>query len=298
MRVKHYDSLRALAAVYKHRSFTRAAKAVGVSTASLSRWIAQLEETLGIRLINRNTHSLSFTTTGELYASNVARILESLEETEKRLGDMPAKPQGTLRIASPTNFATSVLVKNISSFRALYKDVNVELFLEDGEYDLIENGYDVGVIPLSVNRYSTLITRPLIHDEVVLCAAPSYLGKRRKPAHPAELKAHDMLATPCGDFDLSSAVFERDGEQFEFRAAPSFVAANVDVLRDAALNGMGIGAFPMTLVRQHLSEGTLVRLLSGYELPSSRYQIAYASRAFLPAKVRTFIDHLVSRIET
>ncbi len=298
MRMRQFDALRALAAVYKHGNFTRAAEALDVSTASLSRWILQLEESKGILLINRNTRSLSFTGAGELYASNVVRILDSLEETETLIAAKSSKPHGTLRIASPTDFAKAVLVRTIASFRTAHKEVNVELFLEDGEYNLIERGYDVGIIPISSTRFASLIARPLVRDEVVLCAAPAYVTTRGTPMHPDELKAHDLLATRGGDFDLSFASFQRDDERVQLRTTPAFVTTDIDVLRDAALSGMGIGAFPLTLVRKHLYEGRLIRVVPEFTLPSSGYQAVYASRAFLPAKVRTFIDHLVSNLQS
>ncbi|WP_080439881.1 LysR family transcriptional regulator [Burkholderia ubonensis] len=290
----YVESIRVFVRVANFRSFSKAAEQLDQSRAAITRQIQYLESHLGTRLLNRTTRSLSLTEAGRLYLQRVTRILVELDDTEQLVVEHSAAPAGVLRILAPVVFAQRNLAPVLQSYRAKYPHVLPEVMLTDSDIDLVAQGYDVGIVPTGSVRNVTSVTRPLIASSTTVCAAPDYLARHGVPENPADLTNHATLTTSSGHASGGALKFAGPDGEVGVSLRPALVANDTEVLRQAALNGMGIGFLPSIIVRDDVRGGRLVCLLDDYQLPGRALQIVYASRQHLPAKIRTFIDHLVS----
>ncbi len=288
------ESMRAFVLIANFGSFARAAEQLDQSPAVVTRHIQDLESHLGTRLLNRSTRSLSLTEEGRLYLESVTHILDALDDIEQKVSDQSAGPVGLLRILAPVVFAQRNLAPVLQSYREKYPRVLPELMLTDSNFDLIAQGYDIGIVPTESVRGVSSVARLLTGTSTKICAAPSYLARNGVPENPADLKNHATLMTLSDHASGGVLRFTGPDGEVGVPLRPALVANDTEVLRQAVLNGMGIGFLPSTLVWDDVRNGHLVCLLDDYRLPGRELQIVYASRQHLPAKMRTFIDHLVS----
>ena len=186
-------SMRVFSRVIDAGSFAAAARELNLSPAVVTRLIADLEEHLGARLINRTTRRLSLTDTGELYLERVRHVLTEVEEAEALASAATAEPRGHLRVLAPPAFAVHQIAKHLPKFRELYPRVSVELSAP-GPVEAVDENFDVTILvegrrPLD----GSFIARRLARSEVIACAAPEYLDKRGRPQHPSDLAQHDAM---------------------------------------------------------------------------------------------------------
>jgi DNA-binding transcriptional LysR family regulator len=231
---------------------------------------------------------------GRLYLERVTHILDALDDIEQKVADQSAGPVGLLRILAPVIFVQRNLAPMLQSYCAQYPRVLPELMLTNSNFDLIAQGYDIGIVPTESVRGVSSVARLLTGTSTKVCAAPGYLARHGVPENPADLKNHATLMTLSDHASGGVLRFTGPDGEVGVPVRPALVANDTEVLRQAVLNGMGIGFLPSTLVWDDVRNGHLVFLLDDYLLPGRELQIVYASRLHLPAKMRTFIDHLVS----
>ncbi len=290
----HLESMRIFVRVADLGSFARAAQAMDVSGAVVTRHVAGLEGRLGARLLNRTTRSLSLTEAGQLYLERARQVLGELEDVEQMVLSRNHQPIGTLRIVAPVEFGMHALGPVLQSYTERYPKVIPDVTLVDRPVDLVEEGFDVGVMASQQVRAGSIVTRRFMTTYLIACAAPTYLAKHGVPREPAHLKGHAWLGLSSDD---NAAAQTFTGAHGSMRVSPvdAIVANNAEMLRRCALLGMGVALLPAYLVGDDLASGRLVRLLDDYTLPHVEYSVAYPSRRHLPAKVRTFVDHVVAR---
>jgi DNA-binding transcriptional LysR family regulator len=290
--MNHLQSMRVFVKVADSGSFVRAASVLGISSAVVTRHVADLESRLGTRLLNRTTRSLSLTESGQVYLERVRHILDDLEGVERMVVARNHEPVGTLRIVAPVVFGLHNFAPVLQRYTERYPNVVPDLTLVDRHVDLVEEGFDVGIVIARHIRSASIVTRRLTTGCMAVCATPAYLAQHGTPTRPEQLAEHPSLALPAEHWG-DERVFT--GPQGEVRVRPpnALVANNTEMLRQFALLGMGIAILPSYLIGRDLARGRLVRLLADYQLPQVDITIAYPSRHHLPAKVRTFIDHLV-----
>ncbi|TDV37306.1 LysR family transcriptional regulator [Paraburkholderia caballeronis] len=288
----HLQSMRVFVKVADLGSFARAASAMDISNAVATRHIADLESRLGTRLLNRTTRSLSLTESGQVYLERARQILDELEDVEQMVVARNHEPVGTLRIVAPVVFGLHNLAPVLQTYTERYPQVIPDVTLVDRQVDLVEEGFDLGVVAARQMRSASIVTRRLTTGCMTVCATPAYLEKHGTPTRPEQLMEHPCLSLPS-EYWGDERVFT--GPDGEIRVRPSnvIVANNTEMLRQFALLGMGIAILPSYLIGRDMTRGRLVRLLGDYRLPQVEINIAYPSRRHLPAKVRTFIDHLV-----
>lgn len=276
--------------VVETKSFTGAAEQLGLPKSTVSRKLAQLEERLGVRLVQRTTRKLALTDIGEAYYERAARIVSDIAAAEQVVTDMQATPRGRLRITAPIDLSTKYLGGIIAEFVAAHADVTVELDASDRIVDLIEEGFDVAVRfgPLPE---STLIARKLAPVAGVLVASPSYLTKRPAPTSVEELDDHDkVLFTPSARVQSWTLV---NGEQtYEVGRPCRFASNNLSAVVDVILAGGGIGMVTEFMVACDIRQGKLVRILPEWSLRAGDINAVYAARQNLPPRLALFIDHL------
>ena len=292
--MNHLQSMRVFVKVADLGSFARTASAMSISTAVVTRHVADLEERLGTRLLNRTTRSQSLTESGRVYLERVRPILDDLEGVEQMVVARNHEPVGTLRIVAPVVFGLHNFAPVLQAYAERYPNVVPDVTLVDRHVDLVEEGFDVGVLIARQMRSASIVTRRLTTGHMTVCATPTYLQKHGAPVRPEQLQDHPSLSLPS-EYGGDERVFTSlDGSgDVRMRPTNAIVANNTEMLRQFALLGMGVAILPSYLIGRDLERGRLVRLLGGYRLPQVEVTIAYPSRHHLPAKVRTFIDHLV-----
>jgi DNA-binding transcriptional LysR family regulator len=291
-------AMRVFTRVIDEGSLAGAARAMDLAPAVVTRLVADLEEHLGARLINRTTRRLSLTDVGEGYLERCRRILSDIEEAEALASAATNEPRGTLRVLIPPAIAIHQLARHMARFHALYPLVSVEL-VAPGPVDTLDESFDITVISTRISLQGDFIARKLARTEVILCASPEYLGRRGKPQHPSDLKQHDLMLPPI--HELSRGVtFERCGVDglttesfFAIPNRPVMTTSSVDTKYACALHGLGVAGLPSFVVGDALMEGALERVLSQWRIYSYQLWAAMPTRKFVPARTRAFMDFLV-----
>jgi DNA-binding transcriptional LysR family regulator len=276
--------------VVETKSFTGAAEQLGLPKSTVSRKLAQLEERLGVRLVQRTTRKLALTDIGQAYYERCARIVADLAAAEQVVTDMQATPRGRVRVTAPIDLSTQYLGAIIAEFIASHGDVYVELDASDRVVDLIEEGFDVAVRFGSLVE-STLIARKLCALESVLVASPAYLARRGTPATVEELDGHDrVLFLPSARVQGWTVV---NGEaSYEIGRPARFISNNVIAVRDAVLAGGGIAPLTDFVVACDIATGKLIRVLPEWRGPAIEVHAVYPARQNLPPRLALFLDHL------
>ncbi|HEY2024393.1 LysR family transcriptional regulator [Paraburkholderia sp.] len=291
------QSMRVFVKVADLGSFVGAAGALDLSTAVVTRHVADLEARLGTRLLNRTTRRLSLTESGATYLERVRHILTDLEGVEQMVVARNHEPIGTLRIVAPVVFGLHSLAPVVQSYAARFPEVVPDVTLADRPVDLVEEGFDVGILVARHMRSASIVTRRLTTGYMTVCATPAYLAQHGTPTRPEDLLKHPSLSRPSEQSAGEERVFAGPDGEVRVRPVNAIAANNAEMLRQFALLGMGVAILPSYLVDRDLAAGRLVRLLDAYRLPPIEITIAYPSRLHLPAKVRTFIDHLVEHFQ-
>lgn len=288
------QSMRVFAKVVEQGSFARAGTAMEMSNAVVTRHVADLEQHLGTRLLNRTTRSLSLTETGQGYLERVRQILSDIDDADALASASACKPSGTLRIYCHLNFGQSQLAPLLPLFAAEFPDIVLDVTLSDKAPDLVEDGFDAGIF-IGIQKVDvSMIVRQLASSNVVICASPAYVARRGAPARPADLTAHDCLNH---DIEMVRHYWQLHcgGNEVKVPIISKMVSNNVEVLHQACIAGMGIMLRTSYTLQDDLAQGRLVRLLPDYSKGTLSVFLAYPSRKLLSAKVRAFVEFMTAR---
>jgi DNA-binding transcriptional LysR family regulator len=283
--------IRAFVQVFDAGGFSSAARQHGRSKALLSKYVTDLEDYLGVRLMNRTTRKLSLTEAGEAYYREASQLLQQLDDLDSTISDQTAEPRGMVRVSAPRNLGETTLAPAIFAFMARNPLVSVDLRLEDRYVDLVEEGIDVA-LRISTLADSSLIARKIADMKHVICAAPSLLEKTGVPK-----SGEDLRTMPCIlDTNMPSHStwrFIEDGRTVTVHVAgPARVNSPVAGMQ-AALAGLGFAVIPTYLADPHIAAGRLVKVLEDRMPEGPSLQAVYPHRRHLAGKVRALIDHLV-----
>ncbi|MDX3906572.1 MAG: LysR substrate-binding domain-containing protein [Pigmentiphaga sp.] len=275
----------------EHGSLSRAAECLSISNATASRKLAALEHRLNARLIDRSSRRFVLTEVGEAFYQRSKAILAEMREAEDAVNAVSSRPSGTLRVTSSLSFCMTQLVPLLSSFAAVYPDIDVQLIAANRYLDLIDAGIDVAIRTREYEADSGMTVRPLAQTRRILAAAPSYLRKRGGPPGIDDLASHRFLVY---SYALHPYVLHlsRGAVTRRIKLRPSLEANDAALLRAAALDGQGILVQSLYSIYDDVAAGRLVPLLEDWDLPRLSINIAYQSRKYLPAKTRAFIDFL------
>lgn len=275
------------------KSFTRAAEALGLSKSAVSKHVAGLEERLGARLLQRTTRRLHLTEVGTALFERAQRIVAEVEEAELAVTRLSAEPRGTLRVSAPMSFGVRHLGPVLADFMVQYPALHVDLALNDRMVDIVEDGFDLA-IRIAKLPDSSLIARKLCPGRRVVCASPDYWRRHGAPTTPADLKNHNCLMYT---YLLSQSELRFEGPEgpLTVPVAGTLHSNNGDILRQAALAGIGFYFAPTFLVGDDVRAGRLERALPAYDDTSLSIYAVYPHNRHLSAKVRAFIDFLAAR---
>ena len=291
----NFTGMAVFARVVEANSFTEAARRLGMSKAAVSKQVSKLEERLGARLLNRTTRRLSLTEVGAAFYERCARIVAEAEEAELAVTRLNATPRGTLRIDAPVNFGMQYLAPLLPPFMLQHPDLRVDMSFNDRFVDLVEEGCDLAV-RIGQLPDSSLVARKLAETRSVICAAPSYWDRHGRPHDPSELAIHDCFAY---SYLATGSEWRLQGPagNVAVRVSGSLAANNGDVLRQAAVAGLGVVAMPVFIVCDDLRDGRLEPVLRDWEPATRGIYAVYPQNRHLSAKVRAFVDHLVDALD-
>lgn len=290
-----FNSIKMYVAVVEGGSFAAAADKLAISRAMVSKQIQKLEEHLGTRLLNRTTRRLNMTETGREFYERSTQIMSDLDEATQIAGQMTRTPQGVLRITIPLSYGQHRLATIIGDYAQIHPQVQLDISLSDRKLDLIEDGFDLAIRIGSMPQ-SDLIARKIGGVRSIVCASPAYLARYGIPKTPAELGQHTCLGYTLtgGGTDWS---FESADGPVNIPIKGQIRADNGDIIRLAALSGAGVLFQPHFIVGEDLEHGRLLRLLPEWQSAELGIYAVYPSRKHLSAKVRTFVDFLVSALK-
>ena len=275
-------------------SFIGAAEPLEMSKAAVSRHVGELEARLGVRLLNRTTRKLSLTEEGELFYLRCKELLGGVEAAESEITSRSGEAIGLLRVSAPVSFGNLHLGDVWAAFKARHPKVTFDVTLSDRVVDIVEEGFDLAI---RIGRLadSSLVARKLSPMQRYIVASPAYLAGRGTPKVPADLRHHDCLCYSNADTIDEWRFCEADGRAMSVEVKGRVRANNGDLLRVAALKGLGFVDLPNFLVAGDIDSGALVPVLQDFIRQDGAVYAVYPHARYLPPKIRVFIDFLAER---
>ncbi|WP_439587777.1 LysR family transcriptional regulator [Hydrogenophaga sp.] len=277
-------------------SLSKAAESLDLSNASASRHLAALEERLGVRLVERNTRRLYLTDTGQEFFQRARTILSDLRDAESTVNAAALNPTGVLRVTASLSFSMHHIAPLLREYTDRYPNVTVHVEAANRYLDIIDNNIDVAIRNREYEPDSNITIRRLAETRRILVASPGYLARHGVPHDLDDLQRHKLLIYIHANnpYELR---FSRGDEQRTVSVKGLLESNDGQILRAAALDGMGILIQPSYIVYDDVVAGRLVPMLDDWDLPHLTINLAYPSRKHLSAKVRTFIDFMAAHFK-
>ena len=290
------DDLRALVAVARERSFTKAAAKIGVSQSALSQTIRQLEARLGVRLLTRTTRSVSPTEAGERLLRTVEPRFEEIDIELASIAELREKPAGRIRITATEYAIEAILLPKLARLMRLYPDIKIEMIVDYGLADIVTERYDAGVRSGEQVAKDMIAVRIGPDLRMAVVGAPSYFKSRPAPKRPPDLIGHNCinLRLPTHD-NVYAWEFERNDRELRVRVDGQLTFNTTSQQLNAALAGLGLAYVPEGMVQNHIAKGRLRRVLEDWCQPYSGYHLFYPSRRQSSAAFSLVVDALRHR---
>lgn len=280
--------------VVDHGGFSATARSLGLSPSAVSKQIGQLEDRIGVRLLNRSTRGLKLTEEGRLFYERSAAIADEVREAEALVMSMGERPQGTLQVAATVAFGKAQLLPLLPAFLAEHPDLRVKLELTDRTIDLSESEFDLAIRFTEQIEHMSVVTRKLASNKRLVCAAPAYIDAHGMPETLDDLEHHNCLRMSTVEH-WNDWTFGRGADREVFHATGNFEANSADAVYHAALAGLGVARLSTYLVGPDIRAGRLVHLLPDHCDEEAEILAVYSDRRNLSPKIRSFIDFLVAR---
>jgi len=286
------QNMRVFMRVIEDGSFTAAARYLNTTTPHVSRAISDLESHLRTRLLNRTTRRLALTEAGERYLQRCEQILAFVDEAEAEAGDAQARPSGTLHAHAMSSVGQRYVIPAISKYQQEFPEVKVDLTLAQRIPDLFDEGYDVSLVMATDLPDSGLIAQYLGTTHSILCASRDYLKRYGVPRTPHDLHQHNCLQLITSIFPADKWAFQGPAGAEIVSIAGGFQVNVAESMGVAIREGMGIGTVPMYSAIDGLRRGDFVRIMPEYGLQHMNLYALYASRQYLDAKIKTWVECL------
>ncbi|CUH52128.1 LysR family transcriptional regulator [Shimia marina] len=284
------DRMRAFALVAQNASFTQAAERLGKSARLVSKYVADLEEALGVQLLNRTTRSVVLTDAGATYLAMCEPLLDGFDEMEEVIRRTQKSLSGVIRVSAPTGFGASRLAPSLAEFGLKHPEVEIDLSLSDRRVSIVEEGFDLAV-RIGPMRDSALKVRQLGKMPLIVCASPAYLERQGQPETPRALTAHECILHG-GLREPNSWTFKLDGEDVAVPIAGRFHANAPAASAQLARAGAGIARCPAYTISEALRSGALVELFAENRVTPYVVAALFPQNRRLTTRVRALIDHL------
>lgn len=283
-------AMRTFVTVVNEGSFTRAADRLGLSPQLVSKYVSQLEQALGVRLLNRTTRKLHLTEAGAGYHQSAQQVLSDIDDMERQLHDLQVQARGLLRISAPMSFGIRHMGPLLTDFQRVHPEVSIDLQLNDRKVDIVDEGFDVA-LRIGHLKSSSLIAKRIAPVRLLMCASQDYLKQHGTPQSLEDLKNHRYLRYSF--MEQSAGDRLRPWLQSSGTGSTNnLVTNNGDVLVEAAIAGAGIVLQPSFIAGAAIKESKLQVILPEHEPEPMGLYAVYAHRQLLASKVRTFVDFL------
>lgn len=284
------DRMRAFALVAKNASFTVGAQRMGRSARLVSKYVADLEDALGVQLLNRTTRSVSLTDAGATYLAMCEPLLDGFDELEETVRNQQSALRGVIHISAPTGFGSVRLAPSLADFAAQHPEVEIDLRLSDRRVSVIEEGLDLAV-RIGPMRDSSLKARQLGPMPLVVCASPAYLKRNGTPSHPLALETHQCIL----DGNMTEPTvwrFDVDSQELAVNVHGRFRTNAPAASARLAANDIAIARCPAYTVAEALKSGELVELFADCRVTPFVVAALFPQNRRLTTRVRALIDHL------
>lgn len=284
--------LRTFVAVVQHRSFSKAAASLGVTTSSISKAITKLEGSIQTRILHRTTRSVSVTEAAQSYYLSCRRLLEELDEANRRITQEREIDTGRLRLVVHPMLISKTFSRLMADYHAIAPNVNLMVSVQEEAVNLYDGHFDMAILPPHLVEQSAVIRRPLSRSPHIFVAAPSYLEQYGTPEDASELANHFLLLDTASRQKSTNFVDLLENGSSVSVVPMSSMNGNEALLRAAALAGTGIAALPEAMVREDVAVGHLTHILPQCSTSETGVEIClfYSHRELLPVRLRTFVD--------
>jgi len=289
--MESFGAIPVFVTVVESGGFSPAAKLLGISKSAVSKRVTQLEEQMGVKLLHRTTRKLSLTEAGEHFFQHARIAHQAAKDAQDAVAQLQGEPQGRLRINTPMSFGRLHIAPLIPEFLKRYPKISIEMVMDDKVADLIGEGFDIAIRGGDLPD-SSLIARKLAPLRNVLCASPEYIEKHGRPIELSQLTDHNCLIFTYSK-DIKEWLFIKDGQTQSVEVTGNYNVNNSEALREALLQGVGIGRLPTFVAGPDIKSGKLVSLFEEYQMPDKTIYAVFPERQYLPSKVRAFIDFAV-----
>ncbi|WKE65502.1 LysR family transcriptional regulator [Gallaecimonas kandeliae] len=272
-------------------SFTAAGERLGMTKATVSRKIADLEERLGVRLLNRTTRQLNLTETGQAFYERCSRIMADLGDAQALVTTRAEQVRGKLKVVMPIELGQLLMGRFLGHFMQKYPDVEIDAELTNRRIDMVQEGVDVH-IQVGLGQDSNLIARRLGTSQKVLVAAPEYLEGNGAIMHPEDLADHENVLLKTAGDSYEPWHFNKGKERVTVQPKGRMHCNNVTFAREALVSGLGVGFLPLFLALPYVNEGRLVRVLPDWDIEGADMYALYQSRQYMPKLLKTFLDEV------
>lgn len=290
-----FEGLAMFAKVAEEGSFAAAARAMGVSVATVSRGVARLEERLGARLFNRTSRQLSLTEFGGTIAEKAGDLYRQAEAAENAAREMSVQPRGLVRLAAPMSFGVRWVAPLLPGFLRAYPEVSLDLHLSDATVDIVAQGFDAA-LRIAALPDSSLIARRLCAVSQMVVASPAYLKRHGRPAHPRELAGHACLSYAYRARNEVWRFVNHAGDEESVTPVGPLRVTNADALLPTLLDGLAIAELPEFIAGEYLADGRLEAILTDWHLTRGGLYFVTPSARARPARVTALADYLAGHL--
>jgi DNA-binding transcriptional LysR family regulator len=279
----------------RHGSLAAAARALDLTPPAATKRLAQMENRLGVRLVNRSTRAISLTSEGETYLQHAGRILAQLREMEDAVATTRTNLRGALRVNATLGFGRTTIAPLLSSFAKHYPHVDVQLSLTDKPVDLVAGGFDLAV-RFGAPPGKRLHARCIMSNRRFLCAAPGYLEAHGAPATLADLPRHRCIVHQQDEQAHGAWRFVRAGQEETVKVSGALSSNDGDIVLGWALDGHGLLIRSEWDLAKYLQSGRLRLVLPDWQLPDADLYVSYPAKRNQSPRARAFIDFLLQRL--
>lgn len=285
------EAMQVFCKVVESGSFAAAAERLDISTSAASRQVAQLEAHLEARLLNRTTRRISLTEDGRAYYERCLQLLSDLEEAEELVAHSGSALRGTLRMTAPIGFGIGPMAGALGEFSRRNPALKIDVSLSDHQVDLVEAGLDMAV---RIGQLGTqnVVARAIGRTRILTCASTGYLARHGTPQMPDDLARHNCFTYAYSQDSHIWRFQHKDGTQAEVRVNGTSHSNNSMLMRELAIQDLGIMRAPDFILQSSVDEGSLVEVLPEWSVNTINIHVIYPSRRHLSAKVRGFANFL------
>ena len=284
------------AALLSHKNFTAAARSLGVSVSHVSKQLAQLEESLGVKLVQRTTRTFTPTEAGENFYHHCQKVVRTIEEAQREVESQRDEVAGLVRLGLSQSFGTLHIIPAIQELREKYPQLQVEVHLFDYKVDMLEEGLDLWITN-NEHLPEGYIAQRLADCQFVVAASPDYLLKHDTPTEPNDLSQHNCLIYRSWERDYTSWAFTNREQELNVKVSGNYSVDLAEAVRDAAIAGWGIAYLATYLLGDEFRSGKLIQLLPDWKASQSMpFYAVYPSRQHMPKKISAVIEFIKQKI--